>query len=125
MKTTTILTTFTGLVAFGTQTATAKCFGSGQFWPNKEEARSFIHDACYKANGMFTGNYDPRQLKAMCPRSGNMGLEFVVQNLNTNTGFDLGDDDCYNRLSNEIFGCDHGGESTISGWFFRARPGTC
>ncbi|CAD0092125.1 unnamed protein product, partial [Aureobasidium vineae] len=125
MKTTTVLCTFTGFLAFGIQTVTATCYSSGQYFPNREEARTFVHDACYNPGGMFTGNYDPRQLKAMCPRSGNMGIEFVVQNLNTDVGFDLGDDDCYERLTNEVFNCEHGGESTISGWFFLARPGTC
>lgn len=115
MKTTTTLFALAGLLSH----ATATCFESGSYWPNREEARSFIHDACYKNGGMFTRDYAPRQLKAMCPRSGGVGLEFVVQNLNAGVGFDLGNDDCYNRLNGEIFDCEHGGESTISGWFFR------
>lgn len=84
-----------------------------------QEARSFVYDACHSNGGMFTGNYAPLQLKAMCPRSGNMGVEFVVQNQNRDTGFDLGDDDCSERLNDEIFGCAHGGESVIAGWYFR------
>jgi hypothetical protein len=42
-----------------------------------------------------------------------------VENLNNREGFDLGNDDCYNRLTDEIFACEHGGDSTISGWRFR------
>ncbi|KAL9562926.1 hypothetical protein ACKAV7_012943 [Fusarium commune] len=38
---------------------------------------------------------------------------------------DLDNNDCYTRLKNEIYGCDHGGESTISKWRFRADPGNC
>jgi hypothetical protein len=56
----------------------------------------------------------------MCPRGdGSIGLEFVVLNQITDTSFDLGDDDCSERLNNEIFGCDHGGESVVAGWYFR------
>lgn len=86
---------------------------------DSQEARSFVYDACHSNGGMFTSNYAPLQLKAMCPRSGNMGVEFVVQNQNRDTGFDLGDDDCSERLNDEIFGCAHGGESVIAGWYFR------
>lgn len=95
-------------------------FGDGATWPNKEQARAFVYDACHKNGGMFTGNYDPCQLKAMCPRGDNdVGLEFVVQNQNAGQAFDLGDDDCSDRLNNEIFGCEHGGESVVAGWYFR------
>lgn len=48
-----------------------------------------------------------------------MGVEFVVQNQNREVGFDLGDDDCSERLNDEIFSCAHGGESVIAGWYFR------
>lgn len=121
MKTTTILTTLASVLALGVQTASATCYGSGDAWPNQEEARSFVQNACYNNGGMFTGSYAPLQTKAMCPRSGGrqLGLLFEVQNLNTNTGFDLGDDDCYNRLTAEIFGCGNGGESVVAGWRFR------
>ena len=133
------------MLSFGTQSVQAKCFGDGATWPNREvrkrpscdagnaawdtlltrfalapqEARSFVYDACHKNGGMFTGNFAPLQLKAMCPRSGNMGVEFVVQNQNREVGFDLGDDDCSERLNDEIFACAYGGESVIAGWYFR------
>jgi hypothetical protein len=119
MKSTYPLTILTSLLAYRATLATATCYTSGDSWPNREVARSFVHDACYNNGGMFTGDYAPRQLKAMCPRDGGLGLEFVVQNLNTQVGFDLGDDDCYERLTNEIFGCEHGGASTVAGWYFR------
>lgn len=72
-------------------------------------------------SGMFTGYYQPRQVKMMCPHSkfNNLGLVFEVENQNTEVGFDLGDDDCYERLNNEIFGCGQGGESSVAGWRFR------
>ncbi|KAK4631959.1 hypothetical protein CLAFUW4_02591 [Fulvia fulva] len=126
MKTTAMLSAAVGILALGVQNVAAGCYG-GENWPNQEEARSFVQNACYNNGGMFTGWYAARQTKSMCPRasSNNMGLLFEVQNLNSNTGFDLGDDDCYNRLTNEIFGCGQGGESTVSGWRFRADPGAC
>lgn len=119
MKPTSLLTTLAGLLAFKIQGATANCYTNGDSWPNREEARSFVHDACYNDGGMFTGYYAPRQMKSMCPQSGGTGLVFDVQNQNTEVGFDLGDDDCYYRLSNEIFGCEHGGASVVAGWYFR------
>ncbi|KAK5137937.1 hypothetical protein LTR08_006706 [Meristemomyces frigidus] len=119
MKCTSMLAALSGLLSVGIQSVGATCYGSGASWPNTEEARTFVHDACYNSGGMFTGYYNSRQTKSMCPKSGNLGLQFVVQNTNTAAGFDLGDDDCYNRLSNEIFGCEHGGASTVSGWYFK------
>jgi hypothetical protein len=119
MKSTTFLTALASALSLTLRTASGECFKDGASWPNREQARGFAWDACHSVNGMFTGNYEPRQLKAMCPDSGSLGLEFVVQNLNTEVGFDLGDDDCSERLNNEIFACEHGGESTVAGWFFR------
>jgi hypothetical protein len=120
MKTTAILAALTGMLSLGVQLVEANCFNSGPTWPNKEQARSFVYDACHNNGGMFTGNYQPLQLKAMCPKGdGGVGLEFVVQNQNSKTSFDLGDDDCSERLNNEIFGCAHGGSSVIAGWYFR------
>lgn len=70
---------------------------------------------------MFTGNFEPRQTKSMCPRSGSksLGLLFEVQNLNKNTGFDLGNNDCYDKLTALIFDCGRGGDSVVAGWRFR------
>ncbi|THZ11854.1 hypothetical protein D6C90_10456 [Aureobasidium pullulans] len=114
MKTTIILTTLALAM-----TTSARCFPDGATWNNREQARTFINDACYKSGGMFTGNYAPRQLKAMCPRGQGQNIDLVVQNLNGNTGFDLADKDCYDRLNSGISKCPHGGETTAAGWFFR------
>lgn len=119
MKTSSILATIASMLSLGIKQVSAKCYGDGATWPNKEEARNFVYEACHNEGGMFTGNYAPLQLKAMCPRSGNQGVEFVVQNQNRDTSFDLGDDDCSERLNDEIFGCEHGGESVVAGWYFR------
>jgi hypothetical protein len=119
MKATSILAAIASILSFGIDSASAKCFTSGAKWPNREEARSFVYDACHKNGGMFTGNYAPLQLKSMCPRSGGLGVEFVVQNQNREVGFDLGDDDCSSKLNGEIFNCEHGGEIVVAGWYFR------
>lgn len=110
------------------EVATARCFTSGIPPSRKEEARGWASDACRKNGGMFTGNYAPGQTKAMCPETTRQGLDpsryarkvkFEVQNLNKNTGFDLGDDDCYNKLVSEINSCTYGGETITAGWRFR------
>ncbi|KAG4273696.1 hypothetical protein FPRO04_09563 [Fusarium proliferatum] len=104
MKTYTILTALGSILAFNTQ--------------------AFVWDACYGSQGMFSGQFRPGQTKSMCPRSVQVGLVFEVQNQWDQT-LDLNNDDCYTRLKNEIYGCDRGGESTVSKWRFRADPGNC
>jgi hypothetical protein len=101
------------------------------FWHKpfkKKEARGWASDACRKNGGMFTGNYAPGQTKAMCPETTRQGLDpkryarkvkFEVQNLNKNTGFDLRDDDCYDKLVSEINSCTYGGKTIIVSWRFR------
>ncbi|KJX93409.1 hypothetical protein TI39_contig4321g00008 [Zymoseptoria brevis] len=123
MKPTSIIAT----LAIGVSTVTAGCYGSGDSWPNTEEARVFVREACFNDGGMFTGGWEPLQKKSMCPHAGsnNLGLFFEIENQNSREGFDLNNDDCYNRLTDEIFGCQHGGESSVAGWRVRADPGAC
>lgn len=120
MKTQTLLATlFTTLLTLS-DLASAKCYGSGDSWPNRDEARRFVIEACNNSGGMFTGGYERMQTKSMCPRSGGKGLLFEVQNLTPNEGSsDLSNAECTLRLENEINGCDKGGESTVNGWRFR------
>ncbi|CVK96087.1 hypothetical protein LB506_009116 [Fusarium annulatum] len=124
MKTYTILTALGSILAFNTQAVNAGCYSGGDPWPNKDQAAQFVWDACYGSQGMFSGQFRPGQTKSMCPRSGQVGLVFEVQNQWDQT-LDLNNDDCYTRLKNEIYGCDRGGESTVSKWRFRADPGNC
>ncbi|KAI9051866.1 hypothetical protein LZ554_004123 [Drepanopeziza brunnea f. sp. 'monogermtubi'] len=121
MKLTTALVSLTSLFSL----ASAGCYGSGDSWPNTEQARGFVYDACHKSGGMFTGYYQARQLKSMCPQSGRLGLLFIVENLNQGAGFDLGDTDCEVQLNKLIFECSRGGDSVVAGWHFRADPGAC
>ncbi|KAF4340776.1 septin [Fusarium beomiforme] len=125
MKASTILTALGGMLAFNAQAVNADCYGSGDPWPNKDQAAQFVWDACYKPDGMFAGQFSPRKTKSMCPRIGSVGLLFEVENQWDGQTLDLNNDDCYTRLKNEIYGCDRGGESTKSKWRFRADPGNC
>ncbi|KAK6223895.1 hypothetical protein LQW54_000039 [Pestalotiopsis sp. IQ-011] len=119
MKSATLITSLGAILALGTQAAMATCYGSGPEWPDKSQALGFIRDACSKTNGMFTGGFNPLQTKWMCPHSKDIGLLFEIQNLNNVGTYNLDDNECITRLSNEINGCSHGGESSISGWRFR------
>lgn len=119
MKTSAILTALGGVLAFSAQGVLATCYGSGDHWPNKDTAAKFAYDACYNSNGMFSGQFTPGQTKSMCPRDSGLGLLFEVQNLWAGQYLDLNNDDCYTRLKNEIYGCNQGGESTVSNWRFR------
>jgi hypothetical protein len=42
MKTTSIITAITGMLAFGTQNVQAKCFGDGATWPNREVRKPIV-----------------------------------------------------------------------------------
>ena len=48
----------------------------------------------------------------MCPRGQDQNIDFVVQNLNANTGFELANQDCYDKWNSEVGECTHGGEET-------------
>ncbi|KAK5168794.1 uncharacterized protein LTR77_006103 [Saxophila tyrrhenica] len=128
MKPTTLLAPL-GLLLLHTQTITATCFPyTHSRWGQvgRNSAIDFINFACTQPGGMFTGYYKPRQTKSMCPTDGEgKHLSFQVQNLNDHDGFDLKDEDCVTRLRNEILGCQEGGESSVSGWRFRAEPNGC
>ncbi|GAB7359176.1 hypothetical protein MBLNU230_g5243t1 [Neophaeotheca triangularis] len=121
MKISSTLIALAGIASLNADGAMAKCFGSGDAWPSKVEARSWVEFACKGKGGMFTGNFAPGQTKSMCPTSkyGGKKVAFQVQNLNTKTGFDLGDGDCYNRLNSEITKCQYGGETNAAGWRFK------
>lgn len=44
---------------------------------------------------------------------------FEVLNQNTEQGFDLNDDNCYNSILSETEKCMWNGESSYAGWRFR------
>lgn len=100
----------------------AGCFSGGESWQDRGAARWHIERACkgYDGNqGAFQGFFRPGEAKRACVQhSGTQKFEFLVQNLNSRDGFDLGDGDCVWRLQNEVNGCEKGGSSDISGWRF-------
>ncbi|KAF2839476.1 hypothetical protein M501DRAFT_1057744 [Patellaria atrata CBS 101060] len=126
MKTTTVLTTLFALLAAGIDSASASCFTSGEVWQDKGDARYHANRAYRRFDGnqgAFQGFFAPGEAKrAYIQHSNTQKLEFFVQNLNIDAGFDLGDGDYALRLENEINGCDRGGQSDIAGWRFRADP---
>ncbi|KAM0190112.1 hypothetical protein ACHAPA_010922 [Fusarium lateritium] len=120
------------MVLLGT-TATmvsAKCYGEGLNgdinWGGRDgqaAARTATEYACRDNNGNFKGHFNPGEEKVYCvPFGSSTSFVFKVKNLNTNQGFDLNDDDCALRLQNEINGCNEGGQSTFSGWWFSSDP---
>lgn len=117
MKASAIFLAITSLAAQG---AMAGCYGSGNIWLDTSEAQEWVRHACKDNGGMFTGFYNPGQTKKMCVASkwGGQTNGFEVQNLNNNQGFDLGDNDCFDRLNSEI-NCLFGGTSTVAGWRFK------
>lgn len=120
MKISTTLT-LAGIAIFNAPGAVASCYGSGNIWLDRGEAQEWVRFACKGNGGMFTGWFAPGQTKKMCPASkwGGQTAGFEVQNLNNNQGFDLGDQDCFDRLWSEISNCLYGGTSTVAGWRFK------
>ncbi|KAF3001702.1 hypothetical protein E8E14_000313 [Neopestalotiopsis sp. 37M] len=106
--------------------ASAGCYSGGDVFQDKENARYNAQRACEGYDGIqgaFQGTFAPGEAKSACVQgSPTQRYDMVVQNLNTGASFDLADADCTLRLQNEINGCDHGGESDISGWRFRVDP---
>lgn len=123
MKTTTILASLAVVLGTSIDSVAANCFGSGDVFQDKGNARWHVGRAYrgYDGNqGAFQGVFAPGEAKYACVQGTNtQKYEITVQNLNTGAAFDLGDGDCVLRLENEINGCDRGGESTVSGWRFR------
>ena len=107
----------------------AKCYNNDDLsidWGGSRVTADGTNDiACYQANGAFAGTFGPGETKRYCvtyrsgPSKNDRSLFFEITNLNTGASFDLGNDDCKNRLHDEVWGCGAGGESTIAGWKFR------
>ena len=122
MKTTSISTFLLAAVLSATSVS-AKCYSGEVQWDNKDTAAWHAGRACRGYDGKqgaFQGWFSPGETKHVCVDSGlGQRFDFTIINRNWDTGFDLGDDDCANRLSNEIYGCAYGGESEVAGWMFR------
>ncbi|KAM0702531.1 hypothetical protein Q7P35_009960 [Cladosporium inversicolor] len=109
------------IASINAELAMAKCFAGGWGF-DTAETKAWVDFACRGNGGMFTGWFSPGQTNSMCPSSkypNQANVKFEVQNQNTNTGFDLDDDDCVKRLYSELDSCQWGGESTYSGWRFK------
>lgn len=106
------------IASINAEVATAICYGKPGWGVPAGLARDWVKFACKGQNGMFTGNYAPGQTKAMCPGPDNHVL-FEVQNQNPTQAFDLGDDDCVQRLQEVMDKCYFGGEISVAGWRFK------
>ncbi|CAD0090247.1 unnamed protein product [Aureobasidium mustum] len=126
MKTTTILATLAVVLGASIDGVTATCFRSGDIFQDKGNARWHVERACKgydNQQGFFQGTFAAGESKYTCVQgSTTQKYDITVRNENTNAAIDLNDDDCVLRLHNEINGCDHGGDSTVSGWRFIVDP---
>ncbi|KAH8716905.1 hypothetical protein GQ44DRAFT_775850 [Phaeosphaeriaceae sp. PMI808] len=131
MKNSISLSALVALLSISIDTVSAGCFSGGDTFPDKGNARYHAERACrgYDGHGgAFSGTFGGGERKWACVQlSSTIKMDFSIQNLNNRAALDLGDDDCVLRLHNEINGCDHGGDSTISGWNFVVDPnnGNC
>ncbi|KAF5012534.1 hypothetical protein FDECE_1401 [Fusarium decemcellulare] len=135
MKTTGYLSSFVLVLAAGTGTVLAGCYGEGlegqTQWPGpldegRAAARYHVERACRGYDGkqgVFQGTFAPNEERYHCePYDAVTSFVFKVKNLNSEQSFDLKDDDCAFRLENEINGCDQGGASEVAGWWFSSDP---
>ncbi|KAF9691329.1 hypothetical protein EKO04_010928 [Ascochyta lentis] len=102
--------------------AMAGCYSGGQTWIsecNKNAFRGAVRDLC---KGTLSGYFNaPGTTKTACANSPCNGIRanFAVAWKGRSGGYSLAESDCVLRLNNEINGCDYGGESTVSDWFFQ------
>ena len=111
------LSTLFAILAPVISTAQAGCYSGDDTWaPDQVQANNALGDLCNSLSGSFSGG----QSKYQCLDAGsaNKKLEFWVTNTAGNS-LSLNHDDCVLRLSNEINGCEHGGDTTTAGWDFR------
>ena len=110
---------FTLLVVLAPAIATvqATCYKSGDYWaPDQVQANNDLGGVCNEVSGDFTGN----QVKYACRNAGsaNKKHEYWVKNNGAGNAW-ASHDECILRLSNEINGCDRGGDSNAGSFNFR------
>ncbi|KAK5675005.1 hypothetical protein LTS10_012417 [Elasticomyces elasticus] len=122
MKTSTALIALAGVVSSIVPVATAGCYTSGDKYPDTNQAQSYLDGICRD----LATYYQSSETKNICRFSGQVGINFEIQNKNSRNGFSLAYGDCINGLRNEIVGCSMGGDTTnnVSLWRFRVDPGS-
>ncbi|KAH7130115.1 hypothetical protein B0J11DRAFT_244329 [Dendryphion nanum] len=125
MMTTMSISTLITLLSIGVTTVSAGCYSRGDTWPDKGTARWHAERACRGFDGhggAFSGTFAPFETKRACVGlTSTIKVNFDVQNKDSGTR-ELSDDECVLRLHNEINACEHGGESQIGDWWYRADP---
>ena len=112
------------LFAFATLGAfvAADCYGSGADWYDKDEAASIANSAC---NLQLGGTYGPESTyngqKASCFNTPNGKIDLVVTHISEGELL-LPQDECYDGLQKEIYGCSKGGESSYTNWRYKYAP---
>ncbi|KAK3331373.1 hypothetical protein B0H66DRAFT_445495, partial [Apodospora peruviana] len=106
-----IFATFTAVLGV----VSAKCYGSGDAWQDKDLARSNAQRARegYNGNaGAFQGEYKPAEVKSLRVQgTGTQRFDFSVRNLNSGESHDIVDAVYTFHHENEINGYDMGGSS--------------
>ncbi|KAI4959522.1 hypothetical protein J4E86_003244 [Alternaria arbusti] len=119
---------FTLLVILTSATVTmARCFpDSGQKWATeacKDAARGAIRDLCN--SGRFAGYFNQGETKYACAECPYAGIKFdFAVGWQGRGGLTLNKEDCIKRLTDEVNGCQAGGEKVTADWLFRSDPNT-
>lgn len=98
-------------------TVSAACYGSGITWGvHRDAARRAVGAWC--APHTLSGYFNQGQTKTKCVNTGAQKVNFEV-GWRGRGGLTLRDEDCFNRLIDEIVGCDRGGAKTTADWYFK------
>lgn len=100
----------------------ADCFGSGDSWSSEIQlARDGVDYWCDNAvtnGGGLSGSFTAGQTKTRCTEmTANKHAILTVQWTGQGT-HSLNDNDCKDKLKQEINACEHGGRRTTADWYF-------
>ncbi|KAH6890082.1 hypothetical protein BKA70DRAFT_1234884 [Coprinopsis sp. MPI-PUGE-AT-0042] len=113
-------TTFFAVLVTTITMVQARCYSGGETWsPDQVQANLEVSGVCDNISGGFSSG----QTKYACRNAGtpDKKLEFSITNT-AGGSLSVSHDECVFRLSIEINGCSHGGDTTTAGWRFRADP---
>ncbi|KAI9147021.1 hypothetical protein HJFPF1_13052 [Paramyrothecium foliicola] len=99
--------------------SSAECYGSGADWYDRDNAALAANAACGQQLG---GTYGPESTfngqKAACVNTVNGKIDFIITHISEGEML-LPQDECYDGLQKEIYGCGKGGETSYTNWRYK------
>ncbi|KAI0381872.1 hypothetical protein F5Y04DRAFT_280518 [Hypomontagnella monticulosa] len=100
--------------------ATARCFSGGEKWDSDQStALENAKRACREGLASIYGNEGGSATRSRCYDVGsNRRAEYTVGRTVLGSPRTLGYDECFDGLRKEVEGCEHGGSSEYTNWFY-------